>query len=382
MELLAGGSLRTLMETGRANHQRMSVNAIAQFAQHAALGLGAAHAVDIVHRDIKPANLMIDREGKIKVADFGVVLALERATWLTGLGRQIGTPAYMSPEQCKGERVGPPSDIYSLGVTMFELATNELPYREEAGSPFALMLKHIHEPPPDPRKLRENLPNWLTWIILTCLDKNPAQRYRNGNALAEAIATAPRQPDLMAGKSEEPRTVWRVNTVAIREQLKRLPQRSIVAWACRCARRVQHLNSDPRLERSITMAESAISDPDTMRSQQSLTHALQRVQRLRTASFRAAYVDTGAKTEGSASLAALAAAGAAATAASGSVVDAAADAAFVAQTAVTALERAGEPVAEFWKWAQRDYQRLRVADLGAEGTPGKPIPRSFWTHSE
>ena len=184
-------------------------------------------------------------------------------------------------------------------------------------------------------------------------------------------------------ESEEgPKTVWRVNPVAIREQLKQLPQRAIVAWACRCARRVQHLNSDPRLDRSITMAESTVFGPEDQASQESLAHALQRVHRLRTASFRAAYTGGPARKQDPASYAALAAAAAGACAAARCAEDAAADAAFVAQNAVTALELAEGQVSEFWQWAQRDYQHLLGARLGEKGTIGRPLPTDFWQESE
>ena len=378
MELLSGGNLRDLLEKGRGQRQRFSADAVTRFALQAARGLGAAHAAGIVHRDVKPTNLMLHADGAVKVADFGVVLALERATWLTGLGRQIGTPAYMSPEQCRGERVSPASDVYSLGVTMFELATGRPPFTEEAGSPFALMLKHIREPAPDPRAFRDNLPDWLVWVILKCLDKDPAQRYADGNSLADGIVAAPSEPNPLNDKTDRPDTTCRVNTVAIREQLKRLPQRAIVAWACRCARRVQHLNTDPRLERSLVMAESTAHEPAAGQSQESLTHALQRIQQLRTTSFKAAYSDRTPTTGSATSCAALAAAGASACAAARCAADAAADAAFVAQNAVAALELSNEPVNEFWKWAQRDFERLLAAGLGAEGTVGRPVPTGFW----
>jgi hypothetical protein len=215
--------------------------------------------------------------------------------------------------------------------------------------------------------------------MLKCLDKNPEERYEHGTALADAIASAPHEPDLTEEPEDKPTTVWRVNTVAIREQLMRLPQLAIVAWACRCARRVQHLNSDPRLERSIEMAEAEAGPAENTVAQESLSHALHRIQNLRTASFKAAYTKGSDQATDAASHAALAAAAVAACAAARCAADAAADAAFVAQSAVTALEFAKEPVNEFWKWAQRDYERLIAAKLGAVGTIGKPVPREFWT---
>jgi serine/threonine protein kinase len=378
MELLTGGSLRDLLRTAQEGKRRLGIEAITRFALQAAGGLGAAHQVGIVHRDVKPANLLLNTETDVKVADFGVVLALEGATWLTGLGHRIGTPAYMSPEQCQGERVHPPSDVYSLGVTLYELATGRLPFEEEAGSPFALMLKHIQEPAPDPRKLRRNLPNWLAWIILKCLDKTPEQRYADGEALAEAITAGPHEPVLAGAPPELEKPTWRVNTVAIREQLQRLPQRAIVSWACRCARRVQHLSSDPRLGRTIALAEATLGDTAAPESQESLSAALQRIQRLRTTSLKAAYTDGSTVIAEAASHAALAAAAASSCAASRCAADAAADAAFAAQSAVTAMEVAKEPVTTFWQCAQRDFQVLLAARLGPDGTIGKPIPPGFW----
>lgn len=378
MELLTGGSLGDLLARGRQRHRRLRVNAAIRFVLQAARGLEAAHALGVVHRDIKPGNLMLDSAGRVKVVDFGVVLALERSTWLTVVGRPIGTPAYMSPEQCRGERVGPASDIYALGVTFFELLTSRLPFSEEGGSPFALMLKHIQEPPPDPRRLRAGVPDWAANVALRCLHKAPEERFADGGALAQALTEQPADESSVVSQPITPASLPRIDTSAVRDQLQRLPQRAIVAWACRCARRVQHLNRDPRLESSLAMAEAFVYGSARDESGDSLSHALSRVKQLRNASFRAAYTAEGESGSRAGAQAALAAAAASACAASRCAADAAADAAFVAQSAVAALESTVIPIADFWRMAQRDYRLLLAQALGAEGTVGDPLPRAIW----
>ncbi|MCP4592066.1 MAG: serine/threonine protein kinase, partial [bacterium] len=373
-ELLDGGTLRDWADRRQGAWTRSDFNDVVGFALQAARGLAAAHEIGLVHRDIKPANLLFASDGTLKIVDFGVAQALESATWVTGLGHHIGTPAYMSPEQCRGERASKASDIYSLGVTLYELLTAKLPFEVDGGSPFAQMLKHISEMPPDLRQCNPDAPEWLANVIMNCLRKDPPGRYVDGATLAEALIDAPKAaPRPQAG--DEARRTWNVDYETIRQQLRRLPQRAVVAWACRRARGVQHLNTDRRLERAITMAEAVSRGTDESGS---TGRALQRVQKLRVASLKAAYTEQGEGETESATKAACAAAATSSCAAAKSVDDAAADAAFVAECAVSALRAASTSTRPFWKGARRDYEALLAAHFGKEGTIGDPIPKSFW----
>jgi serine/threonine-protein kinase len=375
MELLTGGSLRSRLDLLERGSERFSVDEAIELAAQAARGLGAAHHVGVVHRDVKPSNLLFDDHGAIKVADFGAILVLEQTTFLTGVGQQIGTPRYMSPEQCKGERVTPASDIYSLGTTLFEMLVGRLPFMVEEASPFAIMLKHLSEPAPDPRLWREDIPDWLAVAVLRCLEKRPRDRYQSGSELAEALTSGATPPQAVAAPSQAAdRTV---DLAMLRAQLQELPQLAIVYWACRCARRVQDLNRDPRVERALEMAEASVLEPSTGTPTQTLSNALSRIRTLRLASLKAAYADESTPASPEATEAARAAAAAASCAAARCIDDAAADAAFAARSAIAALRGANRSIQPFWRAARRDYQRLRQAGLGEAGTIGQPIPPSL-----
>ncbi|OYV96528.1 MAG: hypothetical protein B7Z68_05500, partial [Acidobacteria bacterium 21-70-11] len=143
MEYVSGKSLLAMVrEEGRIDNPRA-----AQFMLQAANGLAVAHDKGFLHRDIKPANLMVDERGLLKIADFGLALPQDAATRLTATGMLMGTPGYLSPEQCRGEAVDRRTDIYSLGVTFFELLSGHTPFH--ADSPLALLRKILEEEPPD-----------------------------------------------------------------------------------------------------------------------------------------------------------------------------------------------------------------------------------------
>jgi serine/threonine protein kinase len=145
--------------------------------------LNAAHGHGVIHRDIKPHNVMLTRDHQVRLIDFGIARdAAVNATAITGTDVMLGTPHYMSPEQFEGRRTDARSDIYSLGVVLFQLATGRLPFHAE--TPTALALKHVGEAPPHPRAIRPDIPMLLDRLILKCLEKNPSERYPTAGDLA------------------------------------------------------------------------------------------------------------------------------------------------------------------------------------------------------
>jgi serine/threonine-protein kinase len=146
--------------------------------------LQAAHEKGVIHRDIKPQNVLVTATGNVKVTDFGIARAAS-TTKFTRTGHVLGTAGYMSPEQAKGELVGPQSDLYSLGVVLYEMLTGALPY--EADDALAHAMKHINEPTPSPREANPEVPEALDALTMKLLAKNPEDRYPSAAALANDL---------------------------------------------------------------------------------------------------------------------------------------------------------------------------------------------------
>jgi serine/threonine protein kinase len=147
-----------------------------------------AHSQGLVHRDVKPSNILIDQDGNCLLTDFGITKVVEGTAKFTQTGAIIGTPAYMSPEQIKGETIDGRSDIYSLGIILYQLATGRAPYRAE--TPPAIFVKHLHDPLPPPRKFNQELPERVEKVILKALAKDPNDRYSTATELVNAIHRA------------------------------------------------------------------------------------------------------------------------------------------------------------------------------------------------
>jgi len=146
-------------------------------------GLSEAHRLGVVHRDLKPQNIMIDRDGNARVMDFGIARSL-KTKGITAAGVMIGTPEYMSPEQVEGKDVDQRSDIYSLGVILYEMVTGRVPF--EGDTPFTIGVKHKSETPKDPKEFNTQLPEDLNLVILRCLEKDKEKRYQSaGEVRAE-----------------------------------------------------------------------------------------------------------------------------------------------------------------------------------------------------
>ena len=163
--------------------RRFEFRQAAQLVARAAVALAHAHAQGVVHRDLKPSNIMLTADGSPRIMDFGLAKRDAGEVTMTVEGQVLGTPAYMSPEQAQGHahHVDGRSDIYSLGVILFELVTGELPFR---GNQRMLLHHVIHDEPRAPRSLNDRVPKDLETICLTAMAKEPARRYQTAQALA------------------------------------------------------------------------------------------------------------------------------------------------------------------------------------------------------
>jgi len=181
MEYVPGEDLKSLIHSIGA----LPIGKAVAIARQAAEGLAEAHRLGVIHRDLKPQNIMIDREGGARIMDFGIARSV-KTKGITGAGVMIGTPEYMSPEQVDGKEADGRSDIYSMGIVLFEMLTGRLPF--EGDTPLSVAVKQKSEPPPDPRKVNPQIPEELGKIVLKCLEKEKGKRFQSADdLLAELI---------------------------------------------------------------------------------------------------------------------------------------------------------------------------------------------------
>jgi tetratricopeptide (TPR) repeat protein/predicted Ser/Thr protein kinase len=218
MEYVPGENLKSFIRRSR----RLAVGTAVAIAKQVAEGLDEAHRRGVVHRDLKSQNIMIDREGNVRIMDFGIASSV-KTKGMTVQGVMIGTPDYMAPEQVEGREADARADIYALGVVLFEMLTGRLPF--EGDTPLSVAVKHKSLQPPDPASLNPHIPDDLRRLILRCLEKDRDRRYSSAGAvwnelhrIEEGVPTAERGVPEPAGPAAMPEP-----TAAARPRRRLLP---------------------------------------------------------------------------------------------------------------------------------------------------------------
>ncbi len=181
MEYVSGQDLKGLIRQSK----QLTVGTAISIARQICDGLSEAHSLGVVHRDLKPSNIMIDKNGNARIMDFGIARSVE-GKGLTGAGVMIGTPEYMSPEQVEGKEIDTRTDIYSLGIILYEMLTGRVPF--EGGTPLTIAVKHKTETPKAPTEYNEQLPEDLSLLILRCLEKDKDKRYQSVDEVSSELS--------------------------------------------------------------------------------------------------------------------------------------------------------------------------------------------------
>jgi serine/threonine protein kinase len=197
MPYYPGGSLRDLL----ARNGALSLHEAASFTEQAAAALDYAHAHGVIHRDLKPGNFLLSSDGRLVLADFGIARMIQdsdntfRAT-LTGTGMLLGTPEYMAPEMINGEPIDHRTDIYALGIVLFQMLSGQVPFK--GNTPFAVATKHLQEPPPSLHQINPAIPSAVDSVIQIALAKKREDRYASAGVMAQALRNAINPPDSLS----------------------------------------------------------------------------------------------------------------------------------------------------------------------------------------
>ena len=184
MELIEGRDLAQLMrEEGPIDPARAKA-----ITEQIALALGHAHSAGLIHRDVKPPNVIVLDDDRVKVTDFGIARAMGEST-LTATGTILGTAQYVSPEQASGEDPGPPSDVYSLGIVLYEMVTGAVPFTGD--SPISVALRHVRDQVPPPSSIDPSIPPDVDELVAKATAKPPEDRYPDGTVFASALGGRP-----------------------------------------------------------------------------------------------------------------------------------------------------------------------------------------------
>ncbi len=215
MEFVPGTDLKTVMR----QHGPFELEEAIPLILQACAGLGHAHRSGIVHCDVKPHNMLVTPEGQLKVTDFGIARALAGIHPDEKSDVVWGSPQYFSPEQASGGAPSPASDVYSLGVVLYEMLTGQLPLNADTATELARM--HRDEPPVPPRKIKPDLPPSLERILLKVLSKEPAARYRTADQLGQVLSTFGRAPDLIQSVIQNEAVISPVPQIQTEDRPKR-----------------------------------------------------------------------------------------------------------------------------------------------------------------
>ena len=200
MEYVEGRDLSSILQ-----ERRLSVEETLQIAAQVCAALEAAHAEAVVHRDLKPQNIMINDRGKVSVMDFGLAFSTE-LSGASQAGVLLGTPAYMSPEQAQSKALDARSDIYTLGIILYEMLTGQIPF--QADSMIASLLQRSQGPPPEPITLNPAIPKPVNAAVMKCLAVNPADRYQSAAEMRYAIDCLVLDPNSVPGAKKRKKSDW------------------------------------------------------------------------------------------------------------------------------------------------------------------------------
>jgi tetratricopeptide (TPR) repeat protein/predicted Ser/Thr protein kinase len=197
MAFVEGQDLHQLL----AAEGKLTLERTLKIARQLCGALEAAHNEGVVHRDFKPQNILLDKQENVYVSDFGLAKSLEHDTGMTKSGEFLGTPRYMAPEQVQGGKIDHRADLYALGLILYEMVTGDVPFH--ADTTLQLMYKRVHEVPKSPKTLNPDLPDWITGIIMKCLERNPDQRYQNAAEILQDINAGVAPPTVAKTESRQ-----------------------------------------------------------------------------------------------------------------------------------------------------------------------------------